>query len=85
MERNFIYIPKFKCEPFLSKYGIYPYDLGAGEGKLGTREAFTYYDISNFIDTETDLLSIAERLNIPINLFDRAISDFFKSRIVKKK
>ena len=85
LERNFIYIPKFKCEPFLSKYGIYPYDLGAGEGKLGTREAFTYYDISNFIDTETDLLSIAERLNIPINLFDRAISDFLKVGLLKRK
>ncbi len=84
LERNFIYKPNFKCEPFLSKYGIYPYDLGAGEGKPGNREAFTYYEIANFIDKETDLLSIAERLNIPIKKFDRAIKDYKKVGLIKK-
>ncbi len=84
IERNFNYKPNYTCEPFLNNYGIYPYDLGAGQGEAITREALIYYDVANFIDKDVDLLSIAERLNLSIKKFDRAIQDYKKVGLIKK-
>ena len=78
MER-ILFICKFKCEPFLSKYGIYHMIL-LGEGKLGTRD--TYYDISNFIDANRPSY-YSWKIKHLINLFDRAI-DFLKVGLLKE-
>ena len=84
LERNFCYRPNYTCEPFMTKYGIYPHDLGAGDGEAINRSALAYYDLINFTDEKVDLLEIAEKLNIPIKNFDRAITDFKKVGLIKK-
>jgi aminopeptidase-like protein len=78
LERNFRYKPNYTCEPFMTKHGIYPHDLGAGDGLAIKRSALAYYDLINFADEKVDLLEIAEKLNISIKDFDRAIHDFKK-------
>ena len=39
LERAIVFKPTYFVEPFLSGYGIYPYDLGAGEGRRDDRAA----------------------------------------------
>lgn len=84
-ERSLIFEPKWKVEPFLTKYGIYPFDLGSGEGYRTSREAQTFYDLMGFVDGRKNLLDISNTLNLPIQKFDRAIGDYLKAKLVKVK
>lgn len=88
IERSRVYKGNFKVEPFLNGYGIFPYDLGVGEGttmarsaECSDRAAAFYYLMWN-IDGETDLLEIAEKAGCDIEFFDRPVRDFLRKELM---
>ena len=76
MENNRVYSPNYETLPFLSGHGVYPHDLGAGDGSLMVQEADAFYHLMGFADGRTDLLSIAERTKTPIGLFKLPVDAF---------
>lgn len=84
LERNKTYKPHFKAPPFLTRYGVYPFDMGGGEGKLGSEQGQAYYHIMGLVDGKMDLLEIADRSELSIRMFDRAVSDFLRVRLMEE-
>lgn len=84
IEKAETYRGNFTVDPFLSGHGIYPYDQGAGEGKLGGPIAIAYYELMGGIDGGTDLLTIAERAGIPLEAFDRPVRDFLRKGLMDR-
>lgn len=84
IERDRVYKPTFTVEPFLSGHGIYPYDLGAGEGSISNRIAQAYYDLSGWIDGQHSLLDIADALDVPIEILDRPVRDMLKTGLIEE-
>lgn len=87
IERNRIYEPHYIAEPFMSGHGVYPYDLGAGTGDKSSQiDAIvqSFYDLIGDVDSRSDLLSIADRRNLPITLMDRAVSDFLRAGLISE-
>ena len=90
IERNRFYKGNYTVEPFLTGYGIYPFDLGAGEGtgsakgEDAAKRARAYYNLMWGIDGETDLLTIADEAGFDIEYFDRPVSDFMRTGLMKQ-
>lgn len=89
LERTHVYKGNYSVEPFLTKYGIYPYDLGAGEARVGTDEesekrVLAFYHLMNNADGKLDLLQIAEESGIDIEYFDRPVQEFLKSGLIAR-
>ncbi len=84
MEQDVTYKPNFVVEPFLSGHGIYPYDLGAGEGHRSDRIVQAYYDLAGWIDGQHSLLDIATALDEPIDIFERPISDMLRVGLIEE-
>ncbi len=84
IERAVTYRGRFTVDPFLTGYGIYPFDHGAGEGQIGNAMAVAYYHLMGGIDGQTDLLALADRVNLPIHVFDRAVQDFLRADLMSQ-
>jgi len=84
LERNRIYTPQYKALPFLTRYGIYPFWAGAGEGALGNRIAEAYYHAMGWLDGQRDLLAVADRVGEDIEVFDRPVEDFLRTGLIQK-
>lgn len=83
LEKNKVYKPQYKTLPFLTKYNVYPFSEGAGEGSLGNKIAEAYYHCMGFFDGESDLLSIADRVQEDIDVFDWPVQDFLKVGLIQ--
>lgn len=91
LERTVTYKANFTVEPFLTGYGIYPFDLGAGEGTSrggSASESMKRYDAYHHlmwnIDGKTDLLEIADKSELDIEFFDRPVSEFLKAGLMSR-
>lgn len=87
IERNRIYEPHYITEPFMSGHGVYPYDLGAGTGDKASHVdtiVQSFFDLIADVDGKNDLLSVAERHDLPITLLDRAVGDFLRAGLISE-
>ncbi|OIQ50054.1 hypothetical protein BerOc1_01984 [Pseudodesulfovibrio hydrargyri] len=84
IEANRVYAPTYQTLPFLSGHGVYPYDLGAGDGSLMVMAADAYYHLMGFADGQVDLLSIAERTETPMELFARPVEAFLRVGLLRE-
>ena len=82
LEQSAIYRGNFKVDPFLTRHDIYPFQHGAGVGRIGNEVAQAYYHLMGGVDGETDLLEIAERANLPISAFEPAVNDFLRKELM---
>ncbi len=89
LEKNRIYKGNFKVEPFLTRHGIFPFDLGLGEGtaRLTNKDAGNIADAFYYliwgVDGKMDLLDIAEKAGIDIDFFDRAVKEFLRAGLME--
>lgn len=89
LERAHYYKGTYSVEPFLTRYGIYPFDLGAGEAKLGDdaeseKRVLAFYHLMNNADGRMDLLTIAQEGQIPLEYFDRPVSEFLEAGLIER-
>jgi len=84
LERNKKYKGHYTVDPFMTKYGIYPFEHGAGEGSLGNEIARAYYELMGYADGKHDMISIANKSNLSIFNFDNAVTDFKKAGLIKE-
>lgn len=89
LERAHFYKGKHEVEPFLTRYGIYPFDLGAGEAQLGSdaeseKRVLAFYHLMYNADGQTDLLSIAKEAGIPLEYFDRPVAELMKAGLIER-
>ncbi len=88
LERNRIYVPHYTTEPFLSGYGIYPFDRGMGTGEyrgVFDRIVMSYFNLMHHVDGQRDLVSIADDLNERIEIFDQAVEDFVRAGLMSAR
>ncbi len=89
IERTQVYKGNFVVEPFLTGYGIYPFDLGVGEGTTkasgeeARKRARAYYHLMWNVDGKTDLLDIADKAGYPIEYFDRPVEDLLGANLMR--
>ena len=77
-QKNFP-ISKIKCEPFLTKYNLYP--TTSIKGKNSNSE-----DIINFLaysDGNNDLIDISKKINIPLSKVNKIFNLLLKHKIIK--
>jgi len=86
LERARAYRGNFTVDPFLNHYGVYPYDLGAGEGQgnAGPEAALAFYHLMGSADGSRDLLEIADDANLDIEHFDRAVEDLVRVGLIQE-
>ncbi|MBT5107887.1 MAG: DUF4910 domain-containing protein [Rhodospirillaceae bacterium] len=84
VERAVTYQANYTVDPFLSKYGIFPYQHGAGDGKHGNLIARAYFELMGSLDGKLDLLSIAEKYDMPIEAFDEPVEKFLEKKLISK-
>ena len=89
IERNRFYKGNFTVEPFLTEHGIFPFDLGVGEGTTMAKNiefrdrARAFYSLMWNADGETDLLEIAEKAGYDIEYFERPVKDFLRAGLIE--
>jgi aminopeptidase-like protein len=90
LERAFVYKAMFTVEPFLTAHGIYPFDLGAGEGTAlakgeeAKRASDAFYYLMWNVDGKMDLLDIAERAGLDVEIFDRPVGEFLRTGLIAR-
>lgn len=72
----------YTATPFLSRYGVFPYQHGAGVGGNATIIGEAYYALMPSVDGEQDLLEIADWFDLPIFAFDECVSAFKKAGLI---
>jgi aminopeptidase-like protein len=82
LESNRTYKGNFIVDPFLTGHDIYPFNQGAGEGSVGSDIARAYYELMGYVDGRHDLLSIADKVGIPIDNFGPAVKDFLSKKLM---
>ena len=76
MERSKVLKHKFKGEPFLTGYGLYP--------KIKNDSDRIPYDyLMGFTDGNMTLLDIAEKASIPITHFDDAVKLMLEKDLIE--
>jgi len=86
LEKNVVYWPRFRAEPFLTTHGIFPFDLGYGEGDkqaLANQVGAAYYWLPGHVDGSNDLLSLAELMDVDIDVLDRAVADYLRVGLIE--
>ncbi len=76
VERARTYRGTYTATPFLSKFGVFPYQHGAGVGGHASVIGDAYYALMPSIDGVQDLLQIAEWAEMPIFAFDECVEKF---------
>lgn len=76
VERARSYKGTYQVTPFLSKYGVFPYQHGWGTGGQGTEIGNAYYAMMGEADGLKDLLQIAEDNGMSIFAFDECVREF---------
>ncbi len=85
LERNAVYLPRYRGLPFLSGLGVYPYKHFAGDGSAAPGQvASAYYELLGWADGKTDMITIAMKANLPIEAFDEAASEFERVGLIKR-
>jgi aminopeptidase-like protein len=83
IDRNCVWEPTYKGTPFLSKHGAYPHQHGVGRGESNhSKIAQTYYELIGAVDGNLDLLEIADRCDLPIEMFDEAVEKFRRAGLI---
>ncbi len=80
INQNDFPISKIKCEPFLTKYNLYP-------TTSIKRKSSTSEDIINFLaycDGNNDLIDISKKINIPLDKVNKIFNLLLKNKIVKR-
>ena len=84
IERNRTYKGTFMTTPFLTKYGIFPFQHGTGDGAHGNEIARAYFELLYALDGTYDLLSLAERNDLPIFMFDEPLREFLRVGLIEE-
>lgn len=84
VERAVTYRGNYTVDPFLSKYDIFPYHHGAGDGKHGNLIARAYFELMGSVDGTLDLLSIADKYGMPITAFDEPVEKFLEKALISE-
>ena len=90
IERCATYRGTYTVEPFLTGYGIYPFDLGAGEGNThsggeeATQRAHAFFHLIWNTDGTRDLLEIADMAKIDVSYFDRPVSELLGAGLIEE-
>lgn len=82
IERTVTYKGRYIVDPFLTNHGIFPFQHGAGDGKHGNQIARAYFEVMGSLDGTLDLLAIADRYDMPIQLFDEPMEKLLGARLV---
>jgi aminopeptidase-like protein len=88
LERCRTYRGTFTVEPFLTGHGIYPFDLGVGEGTTrvsgeeARRRVEAFFHLMWHADGTTDLLEIADRAELDLGYFDRPVREYLDSGLL---
>lgn len=81
IEKQEIFISKFKCEPFLSKYNLYS-KISSSYSKNLNQENFI--NIIDYCDGYNTLEEISVKLNINKNKLNILVKELVKKKIIKK-
>ena len=84
IERNRIYQGTYSTTPFLTKYGVFPFQHGTGNGEHGSEIARAYFELLYALDGTCDLLSFAERNDLPIFMLDEPLREFLRVGIIEE-
>jgi len=84
VERARAYRATYSTTPFLSSYGIYPHQHGAGGGGYGNMQSDAYYALMHAVDGERDLLEIAQSAGLPIFAFDECVQQFKSAGLLEE-
>jgi aminopeptidase-like protein len=84
VERAAVYRGKYVVDPFLSKYGLYPFQHGAGGGKHGNQIARAYFELMGSVDGTLDLLQIAEKYEMSIFSFDEPVQALLGAGLIER-
>ena len=80
INQNDFPISKIKCEPFLTRYNLYP-------TTSIKRKSSTTEDIINFLaycDGNNDLIDISKKINIPLDKVNKIFNLLLKNKIIKR-
>jgi len=83
IENNFIYKSRLLGEPFLTSFG-YGYKLIAGRETSKSKDSQLILDVLMCIDGKNDIIDIAKKLNIKIDILLKIIKNLLKNKLIKK-
>jgi len=84
VERSVTYKANYVIDPHLTSHGIFPFQHGAGDGKHGNQIARAYFEVMGSLDGTRDLLSIADRYDMPIWVFDEPIEKLLAKGLIAR-
>ena len=76
---------KIKCEPMLSKYGLYPTYNNNDQSISSDLKDFKLIDFLSYCDGKRSLLEIAEKCKLPIWTLYPYLEILLKKKIISKK
>lgn len=85
IEMNCNPLMKIKCEPMLSKYGLYPTYNNNDQSISSDLKDFKLIDFLSYCDGKRSLLEIAEKCKLPIWTLYPYLEILLKKKIISKK